>query len=154
METEEEALADMEGLAGASSVTAIIDISAQIFMLCHKYLSEVKDAKQDIRRLRDEVTSLQNVLENVADFADADASAKLSTLSLLNQPDGPVQQCQAELEGLFAKLKAGRGDGGDMKKFGLRALGWPFKKKDVDSTVEVISRYKATFNLALTADTA
>ncbi|KAI9765534.1 MAG: hypothetical protein M1840_007360 [Geoglossum simile] len=141
----------MDGLSAAASVIAVINISGQVFDLCRKYYLEVKDARKDIQRLRDDVTSLQDVLTNVAELADAPGSAKLSILGLLNQPDGPVERCRTELEGLAAKLKPGQGND-MMKQFGMRALKWPFSSKDVDKAIEAIGRYQAIFSLALTAD--
>jgi ankyrin repeat domain-containing protein 50 len=144
-------IANMDGLSGAASVIAVVQISSQVFNLCRTYYLEVKEARKDIKRLRDEVTSLQDTLANVVDLADAPGSAKLSILSLLNQPDGPVQQCRTDLVGLAAKLDSGQGKD-RMKKFGLRALEWPFSSKDVDKAITAIGRHKATFHLALTAD--
>jgi ankyrin repeat domain-containing protein 50 len=141
----------MDGLSAAASVIALVQISSQVFDLCRTYYLEVKEARKDIQHLRDEVTSLQDVLANVADLADAPGSAKLSILNLLNQPDGPVRQCRTDLLRLAAELDSGQGNV-RMKKFGLRALKWPFSSKDVDKAITVIGRHKATFNLALTAD--
>ena len=141
----------MEPLSGAASVIAVVQISGRVFDLCRTYYLEVKEARKDIQLLRDEVTSLQDVLTNVADLAEDPDSAKLSILGLLNQPDGPVQQCQKDLAGLALKLETGQGKC-KMKQFGLRALKWPFSSKDVEKLLTTIGRHKATFNLALTAD--
>jgi hypothetical protein len=141
----------MAGIGEAASVIAVVQISTQVFDLCRTYYLEVKEARKDIQRLRDEVTSLQDVLTNVADLAEDPGSAKLSILGLLNQQDGPVQQCQKDLLGLVAKLETGQGKD-KMKQFGLRALKWPLSSKDVDKVLTTIGRQKATFNLALTGD--
>src|SRR5438876_186054 len=141
----------MDGLSAAASVIAVIQISGKVFDLCRTYYLEVRDAREDIKRLRDEVTTLQDVLTSVADLAEAPGSAKLSILSLLNQPDGPLQQCGTELEALATKLEIGQGKD-KMKQFGLRALKWPFSSKDIDKAINAIGRYQATFSLALTAD--
>lgn len=141
----------MDGISAAASIIAVIQISGQVINLCRTYYSEVRDAKMDIQRLREEITSLQTVLTKVADLANAPDAAKLSTLGLLNQPDGPAQQCLKELITLAAKLNPGQGKD-TMKQFGLRALKWPFSSKDVDKAITTIERHKATFNLALAAD--
>lgn len=141
----------MDGISAAASIIAVIQISGQVINLCRTYYSGVRGAKMDIQRLREEITSLQTVLTKVADLANAPDAAKLSTLGLLNQPDGPAQQCLTELITLAAKLSPGQGKD-TMKQFGLRALKWPFSSKDVDKTITTIERHKATFNLALAAD--
>jgi hypothetical protein len=142
----------MDGLSAVASVVAVVQISGKVFALCQTYYSEVKNAREDICRLRDEVTSLQDVLTNIRDLADAPGSAKLSILDLLNQPDGLIQQCRTELEGLATKLNTGQGKH-HMMQFGSRALRWPFSGKDVDKTISVIRRQKEILNSALTADT-
>src|SRR3979411_1868195 len=93
--------ARMEPLSAAASVIAVVQISGQVFSLGQKYCSEVKGARKDIQSLRNEVMSLQDVLTNVADLAEDPGSGKLSILSLLNQHDGPVKQCQKDLIGLI-----------------------------------------------------
>ena len=55
---------DMDGLSAAASVVALIQISGQIFTLCQDYFSSVKNAREDIRRLRDEVMFLQDAVDN------------------------------------------------------------------------------------------
>jgi hypothetical protein len=141
----------MDGLSTAAGVIAVIQISGQVFKLCQTYYSEVKEARKDIQRVRNEVMSLEDVLTNVADLAEDPGSAKLSILSLLNQHDGPVEQCREDLVGLVANLEPGQGKN-KMKQLGLRALKWPFSRKDVEKLLTTIGRHKATFNLALTAD--
>ncbi|KAH6667724.1 hypothetical protein B0J14DRAFT_170784 [Halenospora varia] len=141
----------MAGLGEAASIIAAIQISGKIFDLCQTYYLGVKEARKDIQRLREEVTSLQDVLTNLADLAEDQGMAKRSILSLLNQQDGPVQQCQKDLTGLIAKLEPGQAKN-KMKPFGLRALKWPFTSKDVEKLLVITGRHKATFNLALTAE--
>jgi len=90
----------------------------------------------------------------VRDLAEAPSpsSAELSNLRLLNQPDGSIQQCQKELKVLATKLDTGQGKD-SMRQFGLKALRWPFSKKDVDRSLSVIRGQKGIFNLALAVDT-
>jgi hypothetical protein len=141
----------MDGLSAASSVIAVIQISNQIFDLCRTYYLNVKDARKDIQRLRNEITALQDMLVSVADLADDPKSSSLKTLKLISKEDGPVKQCELELKALAAKLDPGE-EKGRMRQFGLRALKWPFSAKDVDKMLAAIGRHKLTFALALTTD--
>ena len=141
----------MDPVSAAASVIAVVQISGQVFQLCQAYYSGVKEARKNIKLLRDEITSLQDVLTHVADLAEDPGSANPSILSLLDQQNGPVQQCQKDLKGLVLKLEPGQ-ENNKMKQFGLRALKWPFSSKDVEKLLTTIGRHKATFNLALTAD--
>jgi hypothetical protein len=144
-------VAAMDGLGAAAGVIQVIQISAQVFDSCRTYYLQVKSARKEIQRLRDEVISLQDVLANVADLADSAGSAKLSTLALLDQADGPIAQCHKELSTLAEKLDLAQGKD-EMKAFGLRALKWPFSSKDVDKAISDIERYKASFDIALSVD--
>jgi hypothetical protein len=141
----------MDGLSGAASIIAVIDISAKIFELCQTYVSAVKEARKDIQRLRDGVTSLQDVITDVRDLAEDPSLSRRSVFNHLNQHDGPVQQCERDLRKLLAQLEVGEGEN-KMRQFGLRALKWPFSSKDIDKRLKVINDHKATFTLALTSD--
>ena len=140
----------MDPLGAAASVIAVIQISAKVFDICRKYYMEVKDARKDIQALRDEMISLQDVLINVADLADAPGSENLAVLQLLEKADGPIQQCDDYLNVLLVKLEGGRKE--KMRQFGLRALKWPFSNQEVMNIIVMIERYKGTFNLTLNTD--
>jgi ankyrin repeat domain-containing protein 50 len=143
----------MDGLSAAASVIAVIQITQQIFIICQTYYLEVKDARKDIQLLSDEVTSLKDVLTNLKDLGDSPSSAELSSLKLLNQPNGPLERCEADLRALVTKLEPGTRTGDSkMKQFGLRALKWPFSSKDVYKVITAIERNKNLFNLALSSD--
>ena len=141
----------MDGLSGAAGVIAVIDISAKIFELCQNYVSAVKEARKDIQRLRDGVTSLQDVLTDVRDLAEESSSSRRTVLSRLSQHDGPVQRCERDLRQLVTQLEPGEGES-KMRRVGLRALKWPFSSKDIDKRLQLINGHKATFILALTSD--
>ncbi|KAF2679968.1 hypothetical protein K458DRAFT_374045 [Lentithecium fluviatile CBS 122367] len=141
----------MEGLSGAASVIAVIDISAQVASLCYQYVTKVKDAKEDIQRLGDTVTDTKNVLENLQRLLDKQGKSQLSTTNTLVA----LQGCSKELEKLEAKLKAKlerHGRRTVMQGFGLRALKWPFTSKEVEKTVQNLDKYGHTFSHALQVD--
>lgn len=141
----------MDGLSAAASVIAVVQISANLFQLCQTFYEGVKEARNDIKRLRDEVVSLRDVLTSIIDLAEDPGSAKSIIITGLNRDDGPIQQCQKDLQGLVMKLDPER-ELSKMRKFGKRALKWPFQCKDVDNILAIIERHKATFMLALTAE--
>jgi ankyrin repeat domain-containing protein 50 len=98
----------MDPLSVTASVIAVIQISSQIFGVCQTYYKEVKDARNDMGRLRDEVMSLQDVSTNSKDLRLDPSSAKLSIIKLLGQPDRPLQQCQKDPTELLLKLNPGQ----------------------------------------------
>jgi septal ring factor EnvC (AmiA/AmiB activator) len=138
----------MDGLSGAASVIAVVDISAKVASLCFQYSVAVKDAKRDIERLQQKVTEIRNVLEQLL---KQDKSQLSTTRTLLD----PLQRCSQELKDLEAKLKAklesspGRKA---MKRFGFRALKWPLTSKEVEKAVQNLEKYENTFSLALQID--
>jgi hypothetical protein len=141
----------MDGLSGAASVVAVIDISAKVVSLCYQYVTKVKDAKEDIQRLGDTVADTKNVLENLQRLLDKQGKSQLSTTNTLLA----LQGCSKELENLEAKLKAKferHGRRTVMQGFGLRALKWPLTSKEVDKTVHNLEKYGHTFSLALQVD--
>ena len=141
----------MSGFGEAASIIAVIQISTQIQGLCQTYRLEVKGAREEIQRLRNEVTSLQDVLVSVKDLADDSGAVPLSTLDLLNKPNGPLAQCREDLSGLLTKLDLGQGRD-RMRRIGLTALKWPFNSKEVGKVIAAVGRYKETFSIALSAD--
>jgi septal ring factor EnvC (AmiA/AmiB activator) len=142
----------MDGLSGAASVIAVIDISAKVASLCFQYSVEVKHAKGDIERLHRKVNDIKNVLEKLQQLLDKQDKSQLSTTrSLLD----PLQICSQELEELEAtlqaKLKPSQGCK-KMQRFGIRALKWPLTSKEVEKAVQNLEKYGNTFSLALQVD--
>ncbi|KAF2802873.1 uncharacterized protein BDZ99DRAFT_526977 [Mytilinidion resinicola] len=142
----------MDGLSGAASVIAVIDISAKVASLCFQYSVEVKHAKGDIERLHQKVNDIKNVLEKLQQLLDKQDKSQLSTTrSLLD----PLQRCSQELEELEAtlqaKLKPSQGRK-KMQRFGIRALKWPLTSKEVEKAVQNLEKYGNTFSLALQVD--
>jgi len=55
----------MDGLSAAASVIAVIQIAEDVYGKLSDYICAVKDASNDIERLKDEVLALRDVLEKV-----------------------------------------------------------------------------------------
>ena len=138
----------MDGLSGAASVIAVIDISTKIASLCYQYSVAVKDAKDDIERVRRKVSNITHILEKIKQLLDSQDKTRLSaTQGLLDS----VEQCLDELETLDMKLEPGK-TRKTISRFGLRALKWPFSSKHVDKIVLDLEGYERTFSLALQVD--
>ena len=144
---------NIDGLSAAASVIAVVQISGQIFQQCQTYYSEVKDAENDIQRLHNEVMALQGIASSVNDLIATAESNKLPALEFLNQNHGLLQYYQSELDNLAVRLEKALGKD-KVKRLGVRALKWPFDRKEIDDAVAVIERCKTTFNLALGCDQA
>jgi hypothetical protein len=138
----------MDGLSGAASVIAVIDISAKITSLCFQYSVAVKAAKKDIERIQRKVGDITSLVENIKQLSDGPDKARLSTIHGLSDS---LIGCLQELKELKEQLEPRKGRK-TMAQFGLRALRWPFTSKQVEKIVSELERYEQTFNLALQVD--
>lgn len=138
----------MDGISAAASVTAIVDISAKVAQLCFQYADAVKDAKKDIDHLQNAITDIKNVLEEVKQLLDDQDKARLPTMHKLSRS---LEECRQRLQRLEAQLEPGKTRKA-MRRFGVRALKWPFTSKQVEKTIVCLNEYKHTFSLALQVD--
>ncbi|EMD67664.1 hypothetical protein COCSADRAFT_158031 [Bipolaris sorokiniana ND90Pr] len=112
----------MDGLSGAASVIAVIDISAKIASLYYQYSVAVKDSKNDIKRVRRKVSDITHILEKIKQLLDSHDKTRLSTIYGLFSS---LEQCREKLKSLEAKLDPGK-TRKTMSRFGFRALKWLF----------------------------
>jgi hypothetical protein len=138
----------MDGLSGAASVIAVIDISAKIGSLCFQYSMAVKDAKNDIERVQRKVGDITHILETVKQLLDNQDKTRLSTTQGLFDS---LRQCLQDLKDVKVKLEPGKGRK-TMSRIGLRALRWPFTSNQVEKIVSTLDGYKQTFMSALEVD--
>ena len=130
----------MDGVSAAASVVALVETSLKVVSLCVEYCSHVKNAKKDADRLYLEVKALSSVLQNLDKLARSPRS--------LNED---IKQCLIHLEHLQKKLEPGKGRKA-MSRCGIRALKWPFERKELEKDLGVLERYKSTFTAALNTD--
>lgn len=141
----------MDGLSGAASVIAVVDISAKVASLCFQYSVAAKDAKRDITRLQQKVTNIKSVLEELQQLVDKQGSQLPSTHKLLES----LKQCRQQLQDLEGKLKTNLEPSGRrkaMSKLGFRALKWPLTSKEVEKAVQNLENYGNIFDHALQVD--
>ncbi|KAI2631854.1 vegetative incompatibility protein HET-E-1 [Hypoxylon sp. NC1633] len=138
----------MDGLGVAASVIAVVDVSAKVALLCTQYFKDVKAARKDIDRLKSATTSLKTVSESVQDLLDGPNGARLKASQSLRKALG---ESLSQLQDLEQKLSPSTGREA-MRKFGLRALKWPFKSKDVDQAIQEVRSYTQTISFALQVD--
>jgi chromosome condensin MukBEF complex kleisin-like MukF subunit len=138
----------MDGLSGAASVIAVIDIAAKITSICYQYSIAVKEAKDDIGRVQRKVSDTTHILEKLKQLLGSQDKTRLSsTHHLLDS----LSQCFRELEDVKAKLDPGK-TRKTISRIGLRALKWPFTSKQVDKIVSTLEGCQQTFMLALQVD--
>lgn len=140
----------MDGLSGAASIIAVIDISAKIATLCFKYSTAVKHAKDDIERVQRKLDDIVHILKQLQQLLERQDKTALSTTRGLS---GSLEECLKELKLLQAKLEPGK-TRKTMSRVGLRALKWPFTSKEVNKIVLNLEQYVQTFGSALQIDQA
>ncbi|EGU72230.1 hypothetical protein FOXB_17261, partial [Fusarium oxysporum f. sp. conglutinans Fo5176] len=137
-----------EALGVASSVIAVVDLSAKVFSLCLQYSREVKNAKDDIERLRKEVADFQTTAEQVRDLVEGPRGQELEAS---RQLDSAIKDGSLTLEELAQALEPSKHRKA-MSRLGVRALKWPFESKDVEGTIQHLARCRGTILLALNVD--
>ncbi|RYO82674.1 hypothetical protein DL764_009575 [Monosporascus ibericus] len=126
-----------EGLGVAASTIAVIELSAKVASLCLQYSKDVKHAKEDIIRIHEEVIRLKNTSKEVQNLVNSPRGAKLKASQKLGDI---LRDSQSRLERLDDELTPSKRCRA-MKQFGLRALKWPFKSKDVEKIVQDLVRF-------------
>ncbi|KAM0348445.1 hypothetical protein ACHAP4_010960 [Fusarium culmorum] len=115
-----------EALGVASSVIAVVDLSAKVISWCVQYAQDVSHAKEDKKRLAEELTRLNLASVNTRNLLDGPHGSRLkaSHALLLATVDS-----QSQLKRIERQLAERNGQG----KVSFKALKWPFKSKDVHS---------------------
>ena len=139
----------MEGLGGAASVIAVVQISGKVLSLCWKYCADAKDAKPNIESLRDEILAVQDVLERTRALIEGSGANKLVARKACIARCSP--KLQEEFERLETILDLGKRRKA-MHRIGLRALKWLLKKEYVNETLQFLERHKTTLLTALNTD--
>jgi hypothetical protein len=92
----------MDGLSGAASIIAVVDISAKVASLCFQYSLAVKDAKNDITHLQRKVGDVKGSLEKMKQLIDGPGKARLPATDTLSVP---LKQCLEDLQSIEAGLE-------------------------------------------------
>ncbi|EXK25312.1 hypothetical protein FOMG_18009 [Fusarium oxysporum f. sp. melonis 26406] len=137
-----------EALGVASSVIAVVDLSAKVFSLCLQYSREVKNAKDDIKRLYKEIAAFQDTTEKLKALLEAPHGKELKTSQQLVSA---IKDGHSTLGKVEQRLRPSTGRKA-MSRFGMRALKWPFESKDVEGTIQNLERCRGNISLALNID--
>lgn len=132
----------METLGAATSAVALLETAAKVIT----YINKVNGAKEDRKRLRDQVRAVTNVLHQLTDEADDDEEGHewRETLEALEASDGPLGRLQVVLSELLELTNPTTG-----AKKALSSIKWPFKEEQVKDILIAIEREKSLLHLAL-----
>ncbi|RKK90938.1 hypothetical protein BFJ68_g16338, partial [Fusarium oxysporum] len=134
-----------EALGVASSVIAVVDLSAKVISWCVRYAQDVSHAKEDKKRLAEELTRLNLASVNAHNLLDGPHGSKLKTSHALLLA---TVDSQSQLKRIERQLAERNGLG----KVSFEALKWPFKIKDVQSVIQDLDRCTKAIYLALEVD--
>ena len=87
----------MDGLSGAASVIAVLQLATAVGSALKDYYEGVRDAREDIRKLYGSIKGLEGILGRLKDVAKG-----MSDETLLTQP---LEGVRADLEDLMKKLQ-------------------------------------------------
>ncbi|KAJ5683401.1 Vegetative incompatibility protein HET-E-1 [Penicillium macrosclerotiorum] len=142
----------MDGVGTASSIAAVIDLSAKVGSLLFQFTKAVKNARSDVSRLMQELDRLKNTLHGAQAILDSPKGAWLRNSQALYPA---LNDCSSQLLDLQYRLETKLGVGPlkrSMSRFGLRSLKWPLESKDVNKAVKALEHYRDTLTTALTID--
>ena len=157
----------MDPLSVTASVIACLQATSAVISVCLDYRSALKRTPWGLSKVTEEVRDLRNVLESLQGVADRlenqdltsgldDKKRRASLQLLCSSGRGPLQNCTAELNQLEKNLCPPKWSQnlGKRRRALIQAAGWRMQDSEVKESLRSIERYKATINLALTADEA
>lgn len=153
----------MDPLSVTASVIAVLQVANTVISVCYDFRAAIKDAPWALTRIMSSINELRLILgrlEQVANeseltFDDTNV-ARLTTLEVLCREGGAISNCFQELVALEKKLVPGSwaGNAGSKRRALIQSIGWQFKGKDAEETLQRLEGYKSTLNLAITMDQA
>jgi DNA-binding transcriptional MerR regulator len=137
-----------EAVGLAASIIAIVELSAKVGKLCVQYSAAAGHARADITRLQSRLKDLNVCLEAAERLLEDPKNSKLATSQSLVDS---LNACKRELSEVQDRLDPGSARKA-MRRFGLRALKWPFDSKEMNTVVSNLEHYKQTITLCLQVD--
>lgn len=141
----------MDAVSAVSSVLTVIELSAKLASICLEYSTAVKNAKPEILRLRETSTSLGDPFKSMKKLTEGPHRDRLQHPESLHNE---IQRCEAELKELKGILETKLNSKSDktMRRFGLRALQWPFESKEVEKRIAILEQSRRAVSDALNID--
>lgn len=135
-----------EPVSLAASIAGLISLGVEITKITRNYVRGVRRTSKDVEEFLQELAALVKILRQL------DKLLKSYTIDEVNFDETSVlflthDACRKELTAIRSKLLS-RNRGHRI----LRALTWPFVKKEHQRTIAGIHRWAQTFQFALTID--
>lgn len=132
-----------EAVFGAIEIAVVI---TEVVKLLYTYINEVKDARDDVRKLTQELFALKGALEHF----DLHRKAEIEKPMQL-QVDSMLEMTQETLNSIQKRLGKPR-----TSTFGKAAesLSWPFRNREIQNHLDTIERAKAWFVMVILRDSS
>ncbi|CAG9994316.1 unnamed protein product, partial [Clonostachys byssicola] len=138
----------MEAVGAAANIIAVVQLASKIASILFQYSKDVKNAREDVERLTQAVTHLRTAAQGVKNLLECQNGERLRTSQDLAVV---TKQAEEQLQKLDTRLEPSSRRQ-TMKRFGFRALKWPFQSSEAQKLVSDIERCTQTMNLALQID--
>lgn len=138
-------------LSMSASIAGLISIADLVFKAVFKYARGVKDAKNDINSLADEINGLSTVLRSLQALAlELEADGDSFDPALRNHY---LSHCWKTIEKIEKRVgKASKASSRSKVGGIIQQLKWPFTASETKELLAELSRHKETINIALSAD--
>jgi hypothetical protein len=125
-------MAELVGLV--ASITTLVQVASQIAQLSYAYVSDVRNASKVQKRYLQEVSAFMDVLLRAEQAViDLEATGCIPPRPA-SMSDTVIQECHTQLHTLQSELE----------KRTQRLL-WPFQSKDLEKSIEILSRFRSAF---------
>lgn len=131
-------MADPLSIAGLA--VSVLQVSTAVY----EYVSSVKNAKDDIRRLSQEMFALKGILDHMIAFQESSAR-DLTEASQMESIIIMTSETLVTIKKRIARRNTGFGKS-------VQILTWPFQKGDIDKYVATLERAKTWFMMTLMQD--
>ncbi|KAF2868918.1 hypothetical protein BDV95DRAFT_106681 [Massariosphaeria phaeospora] len=140
----------MDPFSLTASVIAVLQLTHKVSALCLNLHTSIS-ARKEIGRIFDEVDALRDTLQGLARLSSTQDGPATDSINLdaINNLNGPLVKCKAELESLDAELQKVKLTN---TKLGFKTISWLLKEKDVACRLERLSRARQTVQLSLAVD--
>lgn len=148
----ESSATNMEAVGVLANVIAVVDLSVKLGIVCGEYISKACNAKEDIRKLKEESDALARIIGQIQDLLGDKSSAK-SHRRQLNASETfrqDVERCEKMLLELTERLDPGKNPS-RMRMIG-KSLKWPFTSTEVSQNVDSLRHWRDCFLAALQVD--
>ncbi|KAI9367739.1 hypothetical protein BJX61DRAFT_527104 [Aspergillus egyptiacus] len=131
----------------AASVIAVVQLSTSIVTACNKYLNSVRHAAEEIRDLREGVEAYLATIQKLRELTASTNRDRLVDLGSLNDL---IEKSETALREIETRLNGKSSN--PMRRWGWRAMKWPFTKDEVNDTLKRLGQWRDTLSTALLAD--